>query len=158
MAVENFVDYVKILFRSGNGGAGSVHFYRAKFVPRGGPDGGDGGRGGHIILKGNEQLWTLLSLKYTKHVFAGNGNGGSGNRRFGADGDDVVVEVPIGTVVKDPETGEHICEILHHDEEILLLKGGRGGLGNDHFKSPTNQAPTYAQPGEAGEEKWYILN
>lgn len=157
MADSNFIDYVKILCRSGKGGAGSRHFYRAKYVPKGGPDGGDGGRGGHIILKGNMNMWTLLPLKFRRHIFAGNGESGSGGRSFGKDGEDVVVEVPCGTVVFDSETGEFLCEVTEHNEEIKLLKGGRGGLGNWHFKSATNRTPRYAQPGEPAIEKSIIL-
>lgn len=157
MAESNFIDYVKILCRSGKGGAGSRHFYRAKYVPKGGPDGGDGGRGGHIILKGNKNMWTLLPLRYRRHVFAGNGQSGSGGRSFGKDGDDVILEVPCGTVVFDAETGEYLCEVVEHDEEIKLLRGGRGGLGNWHFKSATNQTPRYAQPGEPAIEKTVIM-
>ena len=157
MADSNFIDYVKILCRSGKGGAGSRHFYRAKYVPKGGPDGGDGGRGGHIILKGNKHMWTLLPLRYRRHVFAGNGQSGSGGRSFGKDGDDVILEVPCGTVVFDAETGEFLCEVVEHDEEIKLLRGGRGGLGNWHFKSATNQTPRYAQPGEPAIEKTVIM-
>ncbi len=157
MADSNFIDYVKILCRSGKGGAGSRHFYRAKYVPKGGPDGGDGGRGGHIILKGNKNMWTLLPLRYRRHVFAGNGQSGSGGRSFGKDGDDVILEVPCGTVVFDAETGEYLCEVVEHDEEIKLLRGGRGGLGNWHFKSATNRTPRYAQPGEPAIEKSVIM-
>lgn len=157
MADSNFIDYVKILCRSGKGGAGSRHFYRAKYVPKGGPDGGDGGRGGHIILKGNKNMWTLLPLRYRRHVFAGNGQSGSGGRSFGKDGDDVILEVPCGTVVFDAETGEYLCEVVEHDEEIKLLRGGRGGLGNWHFKSATNRTPRYAQPGEPAIEKTVIM-
>lgn len=157
MAESNFIDYVKILCRSGKGGAGSRHFYRAKYIPKGGPDGGDGGRGGHIILKGNKNMWTLLPLKYQRHVFAGNGQPGSGNRSFGKDGEDKVIEVPIGTVVFDSETGEFLCEVVEDGEEIKLLRGGRGGLGNWHFKTSTNQTPRYAQPGEPAIEKSVIL-
>ncbi len=157
MADSNFIDYVKILCRSGKGGAGSRHFYRAKYVPKGGPDGGDGGRGGHIILKGNKNMWTLLPLRYRRHVFAGNGQSGSGGRSFGKDGDDVILEVPCGTVVFDAETGEYLCEVVDHDEEIKLLRGGRGGLGNWHFKSATHQTPRYAQPGEPAIEKTVIM-
>ena len=157
MAESNFIDYVKILCRSGKGGAGSRHFYRAKYVPKGGPDGGDGGRGGHIILKGNKNMWTLLPLRYRRHVFAGNGQSGSGGRSFGKDGDDVIIEVPCGTVVFDAETGEYLCEVVEHDEQINLLRGGRGGLGNWHFKSATNQTPRYAQPGEPAIEKTVIM-
>ena len=157
MADSNFIDYVKILCRSGKGGAGSRHFYRAKYVPKGGPDGGDGGRGGHIILKGNKNMWTLLPLRYRRHVFAGNGQSGSGGRSFGKDGDDVILEVPCGTVVFDAESGEYLCEVVDHDEEIKLLRGGRGGLGNWHFKSATHQTPRYAQPGEPAIERTVIM-
>ncbi len=157
MAQSNFVDYVKIFLRSGKGGAGSVHFRREKFIPKGGPDGGDGGEGGSIILKGNAQLWTLLHLKYQKHIFAEHGGPGMGAQKFGADGEDVIVEVPLGTVAKDAESGEVIFEITEDQEEKVLLKGGRGGLGNAHFKSSTNQTPRYAQPGEDFQEGWFIL-
>lgn len=157
MADSNFIDYVKFCSRSGVGGAGSVHFRREKHVPKGGPDGGDGGRGGNIILRGNAQLWTLLHLKYKKHVIAENGKGGEGSRRKGADGKDVILEVPLGTLAKDAESGEVRCEITEDGQEIVLTPGGRGGLGNDHFKSATNQAPHYAQPGEPGIEEWIIL-
>ncbi|MCM1450703.1 MAG: GTPase ObgE [Clostridium sp.] len=157
MADSNFIDYVKILCRSGKGGAGSAHFHRAKYVPKGGPDGGDGGRGGSIILKGNKNMWTLLPLKYRRHIFAGNGQAGSGGRSFGKDGEDVIVEVPCGTVVFDAETGEYLCEVTDDGQEVGLLKGGRGGLGNWHFKSSTNRTPRYAQPGEPAIEKSVIL-
>ncbi len=157
MADSNFIDYVKILCRSGKGGAGSRHFYRAKYVPKGGPGGGDGGRGGHIILRGNSNMWTLLPLKYRRHIFAGNGESGSGGRSFGKDGEDVVVEVPCGTVVFDSETGDYLCEVVEDGEEVKLLRGGRGGLGNWHFKSATNRTPRYAQPGEPAIEKSVIL-
>jgi GTP-binding protein len=157
MADSNFIDYVKFCSRSGAGGAGSVHFRREKHVPKGGPDGGDGGRGGHIILRGSSQLWTLLHLKYKKHVIADPGKGGDGGRRTGADGKDVILEVPLGTVAKDAETGEKRFEITTDGQEIILTKGGRGGLGNDHFKTATNQAPHFAQPGEEGIEEWIIL-
>ncbi|MCU0399994.1 MAG: GTPase ObgE [Algoriphagus sp.] len=157
MADSNFIDYVKFCSRSGAGGAGSVHFRREKHVPKGGPDGGDGGRGGHIILRGNSQLWTLLHLKYKKHVIADSGKGGEGGKRTGADGRDVILEVPLGTVAKDAETGEKRFEITQNGQEIVLTKGGRGGLGNDHFKTATNQAPHFAQPGEPGIEEWIIL-
>lgn len=157
MADSNFIDYVKILCRSGKGGAGSRHFHRAKYVPKGGPDGGDGGRGGHIILKGNRNMWTLLPLRYRRHIFAENGQAGSEGRSFGKDGKDVVVDVPCGTVVFDAETGEFLCEVTDDGEEVKLLRGGRGGLGNWHFKSATNQAPRYAQPGEPAIEKSVIL-
>lgn len=157
MAESNFIDYVKILCRSGKGGAGSAHFYRAKYVPKGGPDGGDGGRGGHIILRGNRNMWTLLPLKYRRHIFAGNGQAGSGGRSFGKDGEDVVVDVPCGTVVFDAETGEYLCEVTDNGQEVKLLRGGRGGLGNWHFKSSTNRTPRYAQPGEPAVERSVIL-
>lgn len=157
MADSNFIDYVKVLCRSGKGGAGSRHFHRAKYVPKGGPDGGDGGRGGHIILRGNSHMWTLLPLRYRRHIFAGNGESGSGGRSFGKDGEDVVVDVPCGTVVFDAETGEFLCEVTEDGEEIKLLRGGRGGLGNWHFKSATNRTPRYAQPGEPAIEKSIIM-
>ena len=157
MADSNLKKKKKILCRSGKGGAGSRHFYRAKYVPKGGPDGGDGGRGGHIILKGNSHMWTLLPLKYNRHVFAGNGQSGSGGRSFGKDGNDVIIEVPCGTVVFDAETGEFLCEVNNDGEEVKLLRGGRGGLGNWHFKSATNRSPRYAQPGEPAIEKTVIL-
>ncbi len=157
MSEQNFVDYVKICCRSGKGGAGSVHFHRDKFTAKGGPDGGDGGRGGHIILRGNRNVWTLLSLKYRKHVIAGDGENGSSNNKFGADGEDVILEVPLGTVAKDAETGEIHFEITQHEEERIIAPGGRGGLGNSHFKNATHQTPRYAQPGEAGTEEWKIL-
>ncbi|MEM9847774.1 MAG: GTPase ObgE [Bacteroidota bacterium] len=157
MAEQNFVDYVKICGRSGAGGAGSAHFHRDKTTAKGGPDGGDGGRGGHIILRGNRNVWTLLALKYRKHVIASRGENGSSNHKTGADGEDVILEVPLGTVAKDAETGEVEFEITAHEEERILVSGGRGGLGNAHFKSSTNQAPRYAQPGETGKEEWKIL-
>ncbi|GAP45076.1 Obg family GTPase CgtA [Lentimicrobium saccharophilum] len=157
MPSSNFVDYVKLNLRSGKGGAGSAHLLRTRGNPRGGPDGGDGGRGGHIILKGNAQLWTLLHLKYTKHLKAGDGGNGGNNRKTGASGRDVIIEVPLGTVVKDPETMEQEAEVTADGEMVIILPGGRGGLGNDHFKSPTHQTPRYAQPGEAGIEAWKIL-
>lgn len=154
---ENFVDYVKILFRSGKGGAGSVHFYRGPATPKGGPDGGDGGRGGHIILKADPQEWTLLDLKYTKHVYAKDGDVGRGGLKTGSDGGDVVVKVPLGTVARDAETGEFLMEITEKDDLKILLPGGRGGKGNNFFKTSTNQTPRYAQPGEPAIEKWIIL-
>ncbi len=157
MAEQNFVDYVKIFFRSGKGGAGSVHFFRSKHNPKGGPDGGNGGRGGHIILKGNAQLWTLLHLKYRKHIFANDGVNGGENNCTGADGIDSIIEVPLGTVAVDPETGIKELEITEDGEEKILMPGGRGGMGNNFFKSPTQQAPDYAQPGEPGLEGWKIL-
>jgi GTPase len=157
MAESNFVDYVKIHCKSGHGGAGSAHLRREKFIPKGGPDGGDGGRGGHIILEGNRHKWTLLHLKYQKHIKAGNGEAGGAQKKTGADGEDVILEVPLGTIVRDGETGKFIFEITEHGEQKILMQGGRGGLGNDHFKSSTNQTPRYAQPGEEGEEGWKIL-
>ncbi len=157
MAEKNFVDYVKICCRSGAGGSGSVHFFRDNMNPKGGPDGGDGGRGGHIILRGNEQLWTLLPLKYRKHVIAQPGVNGSSANKTGPQGKDVILEVPLGTVAKDAETGEVMYEITEDQEEKILVSGGRGGLGNTHFKSSTNQSPRYAQPGEPGKEEWKIL-
>lgn len=157
MARPNFVDYVKINLTSGSGGAGSKHFYRAKGIPKGGPDGGDGGRGGHIILRGNRNLWTLLQFKYKKHIRAEHGERGSENNRTGAEGKDEILDVPLGTIARDAETGEQLFEITDHAEEHILVKGGRGGLGNSHFKSSTNQTPEYAQPGEEGTEGWYIL-
>lgn len=157
MASSNFVDYVKLFLQSGNGGAGSMHFRREKFIPKGGPDGGDGGRGGHIVLKANHQLWTLLHLKYTKHIRAEHGEGGAGALRTGAQGKDYIIEVPLGTVARDVESGEQLAELTADGQEVILLPGGRGGLGNDHFKTATNQAPRYAQPGEPGVEGWYIL-
>lgn len=157
MASSNFIDYVKLCSRSGAGGAGSAHFRREKGVPKGGPDGGDGGRGGHIILRGNSQLWTLLHLKYKKHVIAEPGRPGEGGNRSGAQGSDIILEVPLGTVARDAATGETRFEITEDGEEKILTPGGRGGLGNDHFKTPTNQSPHYAQPGEDGIEEWIIL-
>lgn len=157
MAESNFVDYVKIFARSGNGGAGSAHFRREKFVAFGGPDGGDGGRGGNIILRGNSHFWTLIHLKFQRHVFAENGQGGYGSRSSGRAGADIYIDVPLGTVARDAETGETVCEVTGDGEEKMLLEGGRGGLGNWHFKSATNQAPRYAQPGEAGREAAFIL-
>ena len=157
MSSPNFIDYVKFRSRSGKGGAGCLHFHREKFVPKGGPDGGDGGKGGSVILKGNSQLWTLLHLKYRKHISATDGGGGEGQNRTGADGQDEILEVPLGTVARDAETGEKICEINNDGEEFILTPGGRGGKGNTHFASPTNQAPQHAQPGEPGAEHWVIL-
>lgn len=154
---SNFVDYVKIVCRSGKGGAGSSHFHREKFIPKGGPDGGDGGRGGHIILRGNKNLWTLIHLKYARHIFAGDGGSGSRSRSFGKDGKDQIIEVPLGTVAYDSETGKFICDIKEDGQEVVLLKGGRGGLGNWHFRTATNQAPRYSQPGEPRIEKTVVL-
>lgn len=157
MADQNFVDYVKICCRSGRGGAGSVHFHREKFIPKGGPDGGDGGHGGSIILRGNKQMWTLLHLKYRKHVIAEHGENGMGGNKTGKSGEDIILDVPLGTVAKDAETEDFLFEITDDGEEKVLLSGGRGGLGNTHFKSATNQTPRYAQPGEPGQEEWKIL-
>ncbi|MCK6694657.1 MAG: GTPase ObgE [Thermoanaerobaculia bacterium] len=157
MAEQNFVDYVKILFRSGKGGAGSVHFFRGPGVPKGGPDGGDGGRGGHIILKADPHEWTLLGLKYTKHIYAKDGQNGRGGLKTGSDGNDIIVKVPLGTVAKDAETGDVLLEITERDDEKILLPGGRGGKGNNFFKSATHQTPRYAQPGEDGIEQWVVL-
>lgn len=157
MSQKNFVDYVKIHLRSGDGGAGSSHFRRDKTTAKGGPDGGDGGRGGHIILRGNRNMWTLLHFKYKKHIKAEHGAAGSGQHKKGADGNDIYLEVPLGTVARNPDTMEAIFEIRDHGEEQILLEGGMGGLGNDHFKSSTNQAPRYSQPGISGEEGWRIL-
>ena len=157
MASDNFVDYVSIHCTSGNGGGGSTHYRREKYIPLGGPDGGDGGRGGHIIVRGNTQLWTLLHLKFQKHVKAGHGVHGTGQLKTGAEGEDKFIEVPIGTLAKDAETGEVLFEITHDGEERILVPGGRGGKGNSHFKSSTNRAPQFAQPGETGRESWMIL-
>lgn len=157
MSNSNFVDYVKIFCRSGKGGAGSVHLRREKFVPKGGPDGGDGGRGGHIYLKGNSQLWTLLHLKYQRHIYAGDGEPGSGARCTGKDGKDVYIEVPIGTIARNAETNEAIAEITEHGQVEMIMKGGRGGLGNWNFRTATLQTPRFAQPGEPAQEGYIIL-
>lgn len=157
MEKSNFVDQIKIFCRSGHGGAGSKHFMRNKLTAKGGPDGGDGGRGAHIILKGNAQLWTLLHLRYYKNILAENGENGSGNNATGRTGKDIIIEVPLGTLAKDEASGKKEAEILEDGQEIILLKGGRGGLGNSNFKTATNQAPDYAQPGEKGSEGWKIL-
>lgn len=154
---SNFVDYVKIHCKSGNGGKGSAHFRREKYIPKGGPDGGNGGRGGHVIARGSHQKWTLLHLKYTKHIKAGHGVGGSGGNKTGADGEDVYIDVPLGTIIRDPETEEQLAEITEDGQEFIVMKGGRGGLGNTNFKSATNQTPRFAQPGEDLEEGWRIL-
>jgi len=154
---SNFVDYVKIMVRSGHGGPGSRHFRREKFSPKGGPDGGDGGRGGHIILRGNKQMWTLLHLKYRKHIIAEFGGSGGKSRSTGKDGDDIILDVPLGTIVKDAETGDVLFEINTDGEMIIVAKGGRGGLGNVNFKSSTMQTPRFAQPGEDFDEGWKIL-
>jgi GTP-binding protein len=157
MSGSNFVDYIKIFCRAGNGGAGSAHFRREKFIPKGGPDGGNGGRGGNIILRGNDQMWTLLHLRYQRHIFADNGGGGGAQQSTGADGKDVFIDVPLGTVAKNANTEDILFEITSQGEQKILAQGGRGGLGNVHFKSSTNQAPRYAQPGEQGIENWFIL-
>lgn len=157
MSSPNFIDYVKFNSRSGNGGAGCLHFHREKFIDKGGPDGGDGGRGGHVILRGNSQLWTLLHLKYRKHVIAESGNPGEGQNRSGAAGKDEILEVPLGTVAKRFETEEIVGEITEDGQEIILSPGGRGGKGNAFFATPTNQAPQHAQPGEPGVEEWMVL-
>jgi GTP-binding protein len=157
MEKTNFIDYIRIFCRSGHGGAGSKHFMRTKFNALAGPDGGDGGRGGHIILRGNKNLWTLLHLRYYKNVLAENGEGGSGNNSSGRSGKDIIIDVPLGTIAKDEETGTKEVEILEDGQEVVWIKGGRGGLGNARFATPTNQAPEHAQPGEPGEEAWKIL-
>jgi GTPase len=157
MEKSNFIDYIRVFCRSGHGGAGSRHFMRTKFNPQAGPDGGDGGRGGHIILRGNKNLWTLLHLRYYKNVHAENGEGGSGNNSTGRSGKDVIIEVPLGTIARDEETGKKEAEILVDGQEVILIKGGRGGLGNAKFATATNQAPEHAQPGEPGVEGWKIM-
>jgi GTP-binding protein len=157
MTEGNFVDYVKLIIASGNGGKGSAHLHREKYVPKGGPDGGDGGRGGHIIIRGNENLWTLLGFKYKRHFKAGHGEHGSKNRSTGADGSDVILDVPLGTVVRDTATNEVLFEITEHGEEKIAAEGGKGGRGNWHFKTPTNQTPRYAQPGIPGQDKELTL-
>ncbi|MES2621419.1 MAG: GTPase ObgE [Bacteroidota bacterium] len=157
MATENFIDYVKIFCKSGSGGKGASSFRREKFIPKGGPDGGDGGRGGHIILRGNAQLWTLLHLKYQKHIIADDGERGEGAHRSGRDGKDKIIEVPLGTVAKDFDTGEVVAEINEEGQEFILVDGGMGGKGNSYFKTSTHQAPTYAQPGISGQESWKVL-
>ena len=157
MAESNFIDYVKIFCRSGKGGRGSAHLRRDKYIPNGGPDGGDGGHGGSVILKGNRNYWTLLHLRYERHAFAENGGNGGSNKCFGKDGKDVVIEVPCGTVAYDAETGKYLCDITDHEQEVVLLKGGRGGLGNWHFRTATRQAPRFAQPGEPAQEQMVVL-
>jgi GTP-binding protein len=157
MEKSNFIDYIRIFCKSGHGGAGSKHFMRNKLTAFGGPDGGDGGRGAHIILRGSKDLWTLLHLRYFKNVLADDGENGSKNNCTGRDGKDIIIEVPLGTIAKDEETGKEEAEILEDGQEIILMKGGRGGLGNSHFATPTNQAPQHSQPGEEGEEAWKIL-
>ncbi len=157
MPESNFVDYVKICCRSGKGGRGSMHMHRAKYQPNGGPDGGDGGRGGHVFLRGNHNYWTLLHLRYQRHVFAGHGGNGGQCKSTGAQGDDVYIDVPCGTVVYDAETGEYICDVKDDGQVVMLLQGGRGGLGNWNFRTSTNQAPRYAQPGEPMRERTVIM-
>ncbi len=157
MAESNFVDYVKIFCRSGKGGRGSAHLRHDKYIPNGGPDGGDGGKGGSVILKGNRNYWTLLHLRYERHAFAENGGNGGSNKCFGKDGKDVIIEVPCGTVAYDAETGEYLCDITDDGQEVVLLKGGRGGLGNWHFRTATRQAPRFAQPGEPAQEQMVVL-
>ncbi|PNE26000.1 GTPase ObgE [Tannerella sp. oral taxon 808] len=157
MAESNFVDYVKIYCRSGKGGAGSAHFRREKFIPRGGPDGGDGGRGGHVYLRANRNYWTLLHLKFERHVVATSGGRGGAKRSTGRDGEDRIIEVPCGTVAFDADTGEYLCDVTTDGQQVMLLKGGRGGAGNTHFKTATNQAPRYAQPGEPAQERKVVL-
>ncbi len=157
MAGSNFVDYVKICCRSGKGGQGSSHLHRDRLNSKGGPDGGDGGRGGHVIVRGNAQLWTLLHLKYRKHVIAGAGDSGGPSHSSGKTGRDEILEVPLGTIARDPETNEVIFEITEDGETHILVEGGKGGRGNAHFKSPTNQTPRYAQPGIPGKEEWKVL-
>ena len=157
MAESNFIDYVKIMCRSGKGGAGSRHFHRAKYLPKGGPDGGNGGRGGHIILRGNRNMWTLLPLRYQRHIFATDGEHGGENRSTGKDGQDRIIEVPVGTVVFDADSGEFLCEVTEDGQEVKLLRGGKGGLGNWNFATSTNRAPRYAQPGQPAIEKTVVL-
>lgn len=157
MSSSNFVDHIRVYCKSGNGGAGSVHFIRTRLTPMGGPDGGNGGRGGHVILVGNSQLWTLLHLRYTKHLLARDGENGRGALRTGADAADIIVEVPLGTIIKDAETGEVEAEITEHGQRLIIAKGGRGGMGNDYFKTATHRAPRFAQPGEEGTEGWKIF-
>ena len=157
MSNPNFIDYVKFYSKSGNGGAGCLHFHREKFIEKGGPDGGDGGRGGHIILRGNSQLWTLLHLKFRKHIRAENGQGGAGQNMTGSFGKDEIIDVPLGTIAKRADTEEFLCEISEHGQEVILIPGGRGGKGNQHFATSTNQAPTHAQPGEPGIEETVVL-
>ena len=157
MSNPNFIDYIKIFCKSGNGGGGSSHFRREKFVPLGGPDGGDGGKGGDIILRGNSQFWTLLHLRYTKHLKAENGENGSGSKKHGRDGKDIIINVPLGTVVKSADDEKVLLEVINDGDEKVLMEGGQGGLGNFHFKSSTNQAPQYSQPGKKGTENWVTL-
>ncbi|MAD96541.1 MAG: GTPase ObgE [Flavobacteriaceae bacterium] len=155
MTEGNFVDYIKIFASSGKGGRGSAHLHREKFVEKGGPDGGDGGRGGHVIIRGNKNMWTLFHMKFQRHFKAGHGGDGSKSRSTGADGQDMYIDVPLGTIIRDAETDEILIEITEHAKEVILLEGGKGGRGNWHFKSPTNQTPKYAQPGIPGQEGWF---
>lgn len=157
MTEGNFVDYASVYIASGKGGKGSMHLHREKYIDKGGPDGGDGGRGGHVYLRGNKNLWTLFHLKFLKHLRAGHGGDGSGSRSTGADGEDRYIEVPLGTVIKDKETGEFICEITEEDQTVIIAQGGKGGLGNWNFRTSTNQTPRYSQPGMPGEEKELII-
>ena len=157
MTEGNFVDYIKIYASSGKGGQGSAHLHREKYITKGGPDGGDGGRGGHNILKGDKNMWTLFHLKFKRHFRAEGGGAGSKSRSTGADGEDIYIPVPLGTIIRDADTDEIICEITEHDKEVILLEGGKGGLGNWHFKSSTNQTPRYAQPGIEGKEGWFRI-
>ena len=157
MAETNFIDYVKIYCRSGRGGRGSAHMHRAKYLPKGGPDGGNGGRGGHVILRANRNYWTLLHLRYDRHIQAEHGGNGSKNKSTGKQGANSYIEVPCGTAVYDAETGEYVCDVTEHDQEVILLRGGRGGLGNFNFATPTNKAPRYAQPGEPMQERTFVL-
>lgn len=157
MASSNFVDYVKLYLKSGNGGSGSAHLHRDRLTAKGGPDGGDGGRGGHVVLRGDKQMWTLLPLKYRKHIKAEHGGDGGSGCKTGADGTDVILNVPLGTIARDEETGEQICEITEDGQEEIIVAGGRGGLGNTHFKSATMQTPRFAQPGKEGSEAWFVL-
>ena len=157
MATSNFIDHTKLYIRAGQGGAGAVHFRREKSVPKGGPDGGDGGRGGHVVLEGNAQLSTLLHLRYRKHIMAPHGTAGAGQRSTGVTGKDVVLEVPLGTIAKEADTGKILAEVTQDGAQVMLMQGGKGGLGNVHFKSATQQTPRYAQPGESGEEGWVVL-
>jgi GTPase len=154
---SNFVDYIKVFCRSGRGGKGSAHLHTAKFIPKGGPDGGDGGHGGNVILRGNGQLWTLLHLRYKKHIFAGHAEDGMKDNKTGASGKNIVIEVPLGTIARNADTSEFLCEVTKQDEEHILVPGGRGGLGNTHFKSATHQTPRFAQPGEPSIEGYYTL-
>lgn len=157
MPESNFVDYVKIFCRSGKGGRGNAHLRRTKYIPNGGPDGGDGGKGGSVILKGNRNYWTLLHLRYQRHAMAENGGNGGSNKCYGKDGKDIIIEVPCGTIAYNAETGEYLCDVTDHDQQVVLLKGGRGGLGNWNFRTATRQAPRFAQPGEPAQEMMVVL-